>query len=167
MLRNLDMHSEGAGNLGTKQRETVADTASSGKYLEKKVEIEKDKKSFVTPDQQQMKIYNSNLFPSSCDPDKGAEPALTQVVKERQQRVLTYLRENRMLSDYVLQKYQVGWTLQQFLSNETDKKWVDHICVTFPWIMAVQDDVSEEEAVDADSSDEDNVRYTCSVYSAY
>lgn len=159
MLRNLDANSGSGDNARTKKNETHQqldnDTVSSKQYLEKKVQPEKDKISFITPDQQQMKIYNLNLFPTSSDPT-------APLVLERQQRVLTYLQEKRMISNHTLQKYQVGYTVQQFLSNEKDKKWVDHVCVTFPWIMTIPDEVTEEESADegdsVDSSDQDNVR---------
>ena len=176
MLRNLDAHSgSGGNNARPKVNETHRqldsnNTVSSRQYLEKKDQSEKDKKSFIIPDQQQMKSYNSNLFPSSSDPSHATE-TLPPLVRERQQRVLTYLQENRMISNHVLQKYQVGWAVQQFLSNEKDKKWVDHVCVTFPWIMTVQDEVTEEEAADEvnddDFSDQDNVRQHVCTYILY
>ena len=59
--------------------------------------------------------------------------------------VKEYLHEKRGLDDEVLKKYQVGFTVQQFLidNEEGESEWQDQICITFPWIQFADQIVGE------------------------
>ncbi len=80
----------------------------------------------VLPMQRLAHQYGLNLFPPT-----GSPPDRSQLIQQRQ-KVKSYLNDNRGLCDEVLRKYQIGFTVQQFLNEE--EEWKDQLCVTFPWI---------------------------------
>jgi hypothetical protein len=91
--------------------------------------------SFVIPDQSRMKSYEQNLFPTTSQPRVNNN----SVIDESREKVLKYLTSVRGLSEEALLKYSVGFAVQQFLSDEK-KTWIDHVCITFPWIRMWCDD---------------------------
>lgn len=101
--------------------------------------------SYVIPDQSRMISYQENLFPTS-----NLLPKVNSVIEESRERVLEYLLSKRGLNKESLVKYSVGFTVQQFLSDEK-KTWVDHVCVTFPWIRQWCVNVGENEGEDNDN----------------
>ncbi|RYH05345.1 hypothetical protein EON65_44995 [archaeon] len=105
-------------------------TSSQGHQQQEIPEIEPENKKSksVYPHQSLMHKYHTNLFPTH--PDKHPQPDHFQAAKE-------YLNKVRGLDDAVLKKYQVGFTIQQFLSDEGE--WVDHVCITFPTICRVEE----------------------------
>lgn len=52
--------------------------------------------------------------------------------------VLDYLNKERGLNNMVIMKYGVGMAHEKFLADSVkgskDRVWVDHLCVTFPWM---------------------------------
>ena len=93
----------------------------------------KDNSPFVIPAQQLSLRSFYNLFP---DNDKehttsASKNTLDDIVDRKD--IKEYLNNVRGLRDDVLQKYGVGFTRQEFLSNENE--WVSQVCVTFPWQM--------------------------------
>lgn len=99
--------------------------------------VEEDTKTnglFALPHQEFFHRYHTNLFPTSTSSGNATLDTARAQVKE-------YLNVKRGLNDKVLEKYMVGFTIQQFLSgdSEQEQQWVDHICVTLPWIAAKDD----------------------------
>lgn len=87
----------------------------------------------VYPNQLHSLQYHLNLFPAN--PDSNKDDAKRTAAKH-------YLNTVRGLSDDVLQRYLVGYTVQQFLNNDSD--WIDHVCVTFPIVeLAEQIDMKQ------------------------
>lgn len=59
--------------------------------------------------------------------------------------VLNYLTKERGLTRETINAYKVGAGTFRFL-DDTTQKWVDHQCVTFPWLQRVPKPVEEEKA---------------------
>lgn len=84
--------------------------------------------TYVIPNQAISYKPYSNLFPSESR--LNARKESEQDIAHRQQ-VRTYLNTVRGLSDEVLQKYGVGYTILDFLSDEN--AWEPKVCISFPW----------------------------------
>jgi twinkle protein len=103
---------------------------------------------YVVPDQALTNQHFLNLFPTDDDNQAPAIPeqeAKKAKLAEQRQIVKDYLNQTRGLDDEVLRKYQVGFTVQQFLieNAEGESEWKDQICVTFPWIEYADQIVGE------------------------
>ncbi len=92
---------------------------------------EKKSDKIVLPDQYRAYQYHLNLFPPA-----GVLSETTKSMAQHRNRVKNYLNEVRGLHDDILKKYLVGFGVQQFLNDEN--KWIDHVCVSFPWIQLAQ-----------------------------
>ena len=137
MRRDLNAYAGLSDDDLSNSSEDILTKSSASKF------ILEEKKSCIIPDQGQMKSYHLKLFPSNSDGEiKSAD-------EEKTQRVRKYLFEKRKLSEAVLRKYQVGWAVQQFLDDD-GKLWVEHLCVTFPWIKSTlpSRDIKDEESED-------------------
>jgi hypothetical protein len=87
---------------------------------------------YLLPMQRLANAYHLNLFPVSPSTSSDTVTVIN-VMHEQRQKVKVYLNEQRGLHDDILQKYQVGYTVQQFLNEQ--EEWKDQLCVTFPWIL--------------------------------
>lgn len=92
---------------------------------------EKKSDKIVLPDQYRAFQYHLNLFPPP-----GVLSKASNSMAQHRDRVKKYLNEVRGLNDDILKKYLVGFGIQQFLNDEN--KWIDHVCVSFPWIQLSQ-----------------------------
>ena len=104
-------------------------------------------------------LYSSNLLDASSDTNNNNNA--------QNNTVLDYLTQTRGLTPQTLRKYGVGKAEYSFYSP-TEKQWKPMDCVTFPWIMSVQDVAYQEELrgarfehesinkVTADTSSKDN-----------
>lgn len=109
---------------------------------------DKDKAPSVIPNQTiSSKVYY-NLFPEAS-PKAVKE---TELDVTRRTQVKEYLNTVRGLHDEVLKKYNIGYAVQQFLSN--DNEWVDQVCITFPW--QVGPDVLEGKELKYTATDDAN-----------
>jgi hypothetical protein len=86
--------------------------------------------------------YHLNLFPSRSEEIKTE--FMKNLLKNRK-LAKDYLHDNRKLNDIVLKKYKIGFTLQTWIKDDDSDnndvfpppppQWVEHVCVTFPWII--------------------------------
>lgn len=118
-----------------RQRVMGSSTISSAYSLLDQREDKSSPKTRIIPDQSEAYSYTKALFSKSCNVSRKA---------------LEYLTETRGLSPSILQRYGVGCTTQRFENN--DGQWVDHICVTFPWMEKKSDDDSVERVKEIETS---------------
>jgi hypothetical protein len=83
---------------------------------------------YVIPNQWGSNKPFDNLFP-----DEKRLKKATEEDRQRRLQVKTYLNSVRGLNDEVLRKYNVGFTMQEFLNDQND--WQGELCISFPWLM--------------------------------
>ncbi|KAJ1440893.1 hypothetical protein B484DRAFT_476558 [Ochromonadaceae sp. CCMP2298] len=89
-------------------------------------------KAYVIPNQAIYKKAQSSLFDP---PQTGGNGFERRVSQAQQDQARKYLNEVRGINDTTLLKYSVGVAVQQYLNDVNE--WVDHVCVTFPWVVHV------------------------------
>lgn len=120
---------------GSASQEVKVFNVGGGKAGSTANENKKGKAPYVIPSQ----FISSKAF-YSLFPEESRKPVKeTELEASRRKQVKDYLNTVRGLNDEVLKKYNIGYTVQQYLSNENE--WVDHVCITFPW--QVRPDVLE------------------------
>lgn len=126
---------------------------TSRKYEMSSLSSPSKDKQYVLPDQSDSYMFTKQLFPSgyaaddaefgmksncimptiSFDPKSKLNE--TDVKNENAAfQVRDYLRHTRMLSLSMCEKYGVGMSKQSFPASGRDGKWVEEVCITFPWI---------------------------------
>ena len=106
-------------------------SSGTGTKAKKAVALsEENSKKFSLPSQTETSKHHHSLYPRELTPASEALEANRATVKE-------YLNTQRGLNDEVLQRYGVGFAVQQYLGDDQLKaEWVNHLCVTFPWMLS-------------------------------
>jgi len=89
-----------------------------------------DNNDKILPDQILARSYTNDLF-SDFSTDSGT-PEIAQKI-ENAMKIRKYLNDIRGLRKDILMKYGVGMMTQQY--PDDSGKYVDKLCITFPWIM--------------------------------
>ena len=105
------------------------------------------KKKYVLPSQVECRLYHHELFPlPSSEGAKKSQEVSKDVLSVRE-----YLYQTRGLRREVLLRYGVGITTQKFLETvgntgegHHNTEWVDKVCITFPWMRAMEVDDLEQ-----------------------